>query len=342
MERRTIIIAGTGFIAGIVAIACILTGYLPAPAPVPAQDTVIVGIMPDESAATVFIAQEKGYFAQEGLNLTVKDYQNGAEAIQGMENGDVNLTLSSEYPLVAEIMGGQDIVVAGTIDKYYGTYLVARRDRGIGSPADLPGKTIALSKNSVGEFYLGRFLALNNIPQENVTLVYLSPDAAESNLSGNSGIDAAVTTPLAAYRFTSLPGNRYVAIPITGGQATFKVVAGYRDWITGHPADVTKFLVALNDASRYAVTNPAGSQEIVETRANISGDYLQGVWPAHQYGLSLDQSLVLAMEGEAQWMIENNLTAAKSVPDFLGSIYPNSMESADPAGVQLVGAGDHP
>jgi len=339
MEKREFVV---------IAIVCILGAalfmYLVYPAVSgsylqPSRDTVSIGLMPDEAAALVFIAQDKGFFAREGLNLTPWVYPNGATAVRGMENGDVNLTLSSEFPLVAEILRGRDILIAGSIDKYYSTTLVARRDHGITSPSDLSGKTIAISKGSVGEFYLGRFLNLQGIPQENVTLVDRPPGIIVSDLAANGSIDAAVPTPLETYRLMNQPGNPYVAIPILSGQATFKVVAGNRGWITNHPREMAEFLRALRDASQYAAQNPQDAQSIVVTHINVSAGYIQSVWPEHQYHLSLDQSLLLAMEGEAQWMIQDNLTTAGSVPDFLNSLYPGAMQSADPGAVTIVGQG---
>ena len=327
-------------ICGVLLVAALLfVWHFPLSGPPPVQDTIVVGTMPDESSALVYIAQEKGYFAQEGLSLTLVNYTNGAAAVRGLENRDVDLALSSEFPLVSEIYGGHDIVIAGSIDKYYGTFLVCRRDRGIASAADLYGKTIALSKNSVGEFYLGRFLDLNGISQKNVTLVDLSPPAAESGLSGNGSIDAAVMTPLAAYRLTSAGADRYVVLPITSGQATYKVVAGNRDWVTDHSRAVTRFLLAMGDASQYAVENPEESRAIVVKRVNVSPGYLAGVWPEHQYSLSFDQSLLITMEGEAAWMNARNQTPQAPVPDFLDHVYTRSMESADPDAVSVIGPG---
>jgi len=327
----------------IVITAFLFAEYAPVQGPGPhaLPDSASLGLMPDEASALVFIAQDKGYFAQEGLNLTVKKYPNGAAAIQGMENGEVNLTLSSEFPLVAEIFDGRDILIAGSIDKYYSTTLVARRDHGITTPSDLPGKTIAIAKGSIGEFYLGRFLELQGIPAGKVTLVDRPAGMIVSDLSGNASIDAAVPTPLETYRLTSQPGNPYVAIPILSGQSTYKVVAGNRDWVTNHTRATTAFLLALRDASQYAVRDPQNAQAIVISHLNVSEGYLRSVWPQHQYRLTFDQSLLIAMEGEARWMIENNLTTAPSVPDYLGSFSTKSMESADPGAVTIIGQGDH-
>ena len=60
------------------------------------------------------------------------------------------------------------------------------------------------------------------------------------------------------------------------------------------------------------------------------------VWQQNQFSLTLDQSLVLAMEDEARWMIANNLTNATAVPDFRQYIYTDGLESVRPGSVNII------
>jgi hypothetical protein len=61
------------------------------------------------------------------------------------------------------------------------------------------------------------------------------------------------------------------------------------------------------------------------------------VWPDHQFALSLDQSLILAMEDEGRWMIDNNLTSEKTIPDFRGYIYTRGLEEVKPESLNIIG-----
>jgi NitT/TauT family transport system substrate-binding protein len=334
-----LVICGT-----LVVLALFASGYFPAPGPgTPAErDEISIGLSPAESSALVYIAEEKGFFAQEGLILHTRFYPNGAVAVQGMENGEVNLTLSAEFPLVAETLNGRKFLIAGTVDKFYGTYLVGRKDRGIAGPGDLAGKTIAIQKNSIGEFYLGRFLDLQGTVEKNVTLVNRPVNTIMPDMLENTSIDAVVTTPLNTYLLVGRQPESFTVIPVISGQATYVVVAGNRDWVRENPRAVSRFLLAVRDASRYAVADPKDAKSIVARRLNVSEDYIGNIWPDHQYSLALDQSLLIAMEDEARWMIHNNLTASESVPNFLDSVYSGGMESADPDSVTLIRQRDGP
>jgi len=63
---------------------------------------------------------------------------------------------------------------------------------------------------------------------------------------------------------------------------------------------------------------------------------MQTIWPEHQFSLSLDQSLIAAMEDEARWMIKNNLTREKEIPDFMKFIFMDGLEAVKPEAVNII------
>jgi NitT/TauT family transport system substrate-binding protein len=63
---------------------------------------------------------------------------------------------------------------------------------------------------------------------------------------------------------------------------------------------------------------------------------MAAVWPENHFSLSLDQSLILAMEDEARWMIKNNLTSERTIPDFRDYIYTNGLSTVKPWSVSII------
>lgn len=56
----------------------------------------------------------------------------------------------------------------------------------------------------------------------------------------------------------------------------------------------------------------------------------------NHFSLSLDQSLILTMEDEARWMIKNNLTAEREIPDFRDYIYTRGLDDVKPGSVSVI------
>jgi len=49
------------------------------------------------------------------------------------------------------------------------------------------------------------------------------------------------------------------------------------------------------------VLHPNETKAIIQRRLQYDDAYMATVWPENQFSLSLDQSLILAMEDEARW-----------------------------------------
>ena len=62
---------------------------------------------------------------------------------------------------------------------------------------------------------------------------------------------------------------------------------------------------------------------------------METVWPNHEFTLSLDQSLLIAMNDEGRWMINNNLTTETALPYFRDYIYTKGLEEIKPESVNI-------
>jgi NitT/TauT family transport system substrate-binding protein len=74
----------------------------------------------------------------------------------------------------------------------------------------------------------------------------------------------------------------------------------------------------------------------VQKALNLDAAYIEAVWSQNQFSLSLEQSLITAMEDQARWMISNNLTTEKKVPDSMDYIYINGLKAIKPEAVSII------
>jgi len=64
--------------------------------------------------------------------------------------------------------------------------------------------------------------------------------------------------------------------------------------------------------------------------------FVESAWSRDQFALSLEQALITAMESEARWMISENLTAEKQVPDFGKYMYIDGLQKLKPGAVNII------
>jgi NitT/TauT family transport system substrate-binding protein len=142
-----------------------------------------MGYIPDPQYAPLYVAVDKGYFAEEGLNIEF-DYS--------FETDGMALVGANEVPFA--IVGGDQVILARAQDlpvvyilEWYQRYpiaVVSKAAAGIAEPADLVGRSVGLpgffGASYVG--YVGLLLA-NDIAQDAVDAVDVGFTQVETLLS---------------------------------------------------------------------------------------------------------------------------------------------------------------
>jgi NitT/TauT family transport system substrate-binding protein len=296
-------------------------------------ETLTLALPALEQNALIYVASAQGYFARNGLQVSIQDHDSGVTAIQGLLDGDADLAGAAEFPVVRALLEQEPLRVIASSDKFENDYLAGRKDRGIAEPADLKGKRIGVTFQTINEFYLGRFLELNGIGLGEVTLVDLKPAQFASALAGGE-VDALIAwQPHIQTIVDQQPG--IVVWPAQNHQAVFGLLVCREEWLAGHGETVERFLRSLAQAEAYLYAHPGEARAIVQERLGYGSAYLASVWPQHQFSLTLDYSLVVAMRDEAHWMIQNGLTDETVVPEFLDFIYSAGLEAVNPQAVNL-------
>ncbi len=182
----------------------------------------------------VYIADEKGYFAENGLAVTLKNYSSGAAAVDGMLAGEADVAMATEWVLAGQALAQRPVRTFASIDKFEQMYLLGRNDRGIRNASDLRGTTIGLPRKTSAEFYLGRYLDLHGMAVRDVTLVDIkAPQLADALANGT--VDAVVVWQPYATRITDRMPTGLAVWPAESGQAAYCTAVTTDTWLAGQP-----------------------------------------------------------------------------------------------------------
>jgi hypothetical protein len=100
--------------------------------------------------------------------------------------------------------------------------------------------------------------------------------------------------------------------------------------------DLKKFLRAIDKAGEFIRNNKEKAKEIVSGRLKTDREVVDVEWDDFKFGLFLDQSILLTLEDEARWTIDNNLTNSTKIPNYLDYIYTDVLESVKPEAVTVI------
>ncbi|MDB5826091.1 MAG: transporter substrate-binding protein [Variovorax sp.] len=210
-----------------------------------------------------FLAQDKGYFKEEGLDVTIDQGEGSAASIPKVAAGayqagfgDLNalVDLASKRP--------NDAPVA--VYMLYNTppfALVVKSDSPIKTPKDLEGKTVGGPANDGALKLFPAFAKIAKIDASKVTITNMAPNLREQMLSRgqiDAGFGYVTTISFSAKGMGLDPAKdlRFIKYGDYGMDLYSNTVFFSRSFIKENPKAVAGFVKALNRAVKEVIANP--------------------------------------------------------------------------------------
>lgn len=204
-----------------------------------------INIIESPVFALLYIADANGYLAEEGLEVTYNSFTSGRDALASVIKGDSDLATVYETPVVLKTLEGQKLsVITELHNSTRNTALVARKDKGILVPADLKDKTIAVSKETSGEFFLFLFLTNKGIHLTDVTFVDTKPEDMVHVLKDGK-VDAVATWNPNLFNVKSMFKPEEIVTFYSNEYTEASVLAGKNEFIKERHEAMKKLLKGL-------------------------------------------------------------------------------------------------
>ena len=285
--------------------------------------------------AFILLAKEQGFFTEQGLSITNKFFPHGVGSLKALQKGDVDMAVGAEFPFVKQNLESSRMKIIASIAQVDVLQLIARKDNGILEPVDLKGKRVALIMQSQLEFSLDRFLVKYGLNLGDLEILDLLPhDIEKSILDGTA--DAVVFREPMIGRIKAELGDNGVIWPVQNQQNVFWIIACKDIYVREHSDAIERFLRAVRKAELFYLNDTQKSIDIIIEKGNLNEQLFELMLPKIEYKLTLEQSLLIAMEDEARWHIENHYTETKAVPNYLDQIYFNALHSVNPDAISII------
>ena len=213
-----------------------------------------------------YLAQEKGFFKENGVNVKLLWAEGYEETFDMVESGELNIwntTLLDAVAYYANEGGGQVILVE---DYSQGADAVVSMSD-IKSVASLKGKTVGVEKGTVGEFFLKILLEREGLILPDVTTIDVASEAILENLK-NGKIAAGVCYEPCPNDVIQAGGK----VIVDSGKERDLIVdvyVGKKDHIEEHKEAYIKVLKAIVEAQDYFNAHPEESAEIMQKVLNM-------------------------------------------------------------------------
>lgn len=181
----------------------LLTGSIMSAHAAPAQEvTLMLDWFPNVDHLPIYVAQEKGYFAGEGIQVEILSPSDTSDALKLAVAGKVDLAVSYEPQTIIAASEGLPVRVAGRLVAHPLTTLLFLKERGYTSPSELSGKAIGYTVPGLMDVLLKAFADMNDITTYTAVNVGFSIVPALT-----SGRVEAIMGPFKTYETVTMAAN---------------------------------------------------------------------------------------------------------------------------------------
>jgi len=226
-----------------------------------AADTVKIAHSTWVGYGPLYIARDKGFFKQHGVDVQLIVMEDPKERFPTMMAGRIQMIASTVDTALLYLKTPADFqYVVAIDDSDGGDGVVAKKN--ITTIADLKGKRVAVDYGSVSEFYLNVLLAKVGLKESDLNTINMTAADAGGAFVARR-VDAAVTWEpwLSRGKMTDF-GHLLVDSSTTPGLITDAVIVK-ADWAKSHGKDVEGVVKAWEEGVAYYEAHPDESIEIM-------------------------------------------------------------------------------
>ena len=230
----------------------------------------------------IYLALKKGYYKEEGIDLTVLRGSGSADSAKKIDLGQADVGISDAPTVLTAISKGANLKMVAVVFDKAGNNVFFKKSANIKSPKDLVGKKIAVPPADSHRVLWPAFANLNGIDPNSVTLVNVKPEGKQAIVAAGE-VDGSFDLYTSYAIWEKVLGKGEVGnllwanfgLPIYGH--TYFV---NNELIKKNPKLIEKFLRATHKGWRDAKADPKGAIDaMVEQVPGLDGPTLLATMP---------------------------------------------------------------
>lgn len=214
----------------------------------------------------IWIGQESGAFAKQGLELEMIQFTTGLELFQAMIGGSLDMLSTGAVVSNFPARGQGKVFLMNNIE-YATAQLWVREDAGIKTVADLKGKQISTTTGTTAHVFLDRALRSGNLdPAKDVKLVNQRMTEAVTSFISGAVPAVALWVPFDSVIRQKLPGARKL-IDASAFFPEAAIMGGWaarNDYYDKNRAVITRLIAAWAEVNDVVTGKPDAAAEMLQ------------------------------------------------------------------------------
>lgn len=233
--------------------------------------TVVLDWYPNALHSFLYAAQEKGYFAEEGLNLVVNFPSNTNDGISLPAAGkaDIGMYYLQDAILTA-VEEDVPIVSVGSVEQRSMNVVISLKEKGIETAADLAGKKIGYAGTALSEAQIECMLEKAGVSAEDCELIDVGFDLLTATTTGqvDATIGNMVNHEVPQLEEQGIEINYFFPTDFGVPEYYELVFLAGKDAVENNPEKIQKFLRAAQKGFDFMQENPEEALQILLDNQN--------------------------------------------------------------------------
>lgn len=243
----------------------------------------------------VFVAKDRGFFTNRGLDVQFKSFSNPGDTLPALAAGklDVGLTTLHNLALLTGTADA-DMVAVYLIDSSNGADAVVAKKE-IASVADLKGHSVAATLGEVNHMLLMTALESAGLKESDIKLVDMSADDGGAAFVAGK-VDAAVTWEPWVTKATN-GGGHVVFSSAQIPDTILDSVVVPRTALTSRAQVLRDFVAAIDEGVQFVRAHPEQAAPLIAKRLNVPPAEVSGMLAGDKVYDLADNRRLLAADG---------------------------------------------
>jgi ABC-type nitrate/sulfonate/bicarbonate transport system substrate-binding protein len=284
---------------------------------------------PSVNNDAIWMAFEKGFYQQEGLDVTYRLFPSGTTAFQAFQTGQGDIVMTGDLPSVQYFfrVKGDYRTIAVIERDAKGYVAVARKE--ITKPQDLAGKTVATRVGSTGSWFISEYLTKNKVDPKTVAVKNLDTQVLPTALCGGDIAAFFIWQPVGSRALEICPDKAHYLSDASGYIQGYLVAGARPAWLaTPQGKDIAiRWLRATMKGRDVAEKDFAAVAAYAKSKLDLSEKATREQWETNTRPLAIDKVYYDDFCSLSSWARAEKLTEEKI--DFNNLTWGDGLKAID-------------
>lgn len=287
-------------------------------------------------ASEMIIADEEGFFSEEGLDVDLQLFQSGADLTAALAGQSIVMGSAGDAPSTILKASGSNVQMIAQQSDISGAQSMIVNPDVISVPSDLNGKKVAFSPGNTSEALFLRIVEEYSLDEDSMEIFKMGPTEMLAAFE-QGDVDAYVVWEPTVLNGVKAGGERLVSASysyVPGEEGEQKILGAHSlliadtEFLDNDPETVKAILRALAKAVAFIESDPDKAAEDVANALELETEDVTTMMELNKYSLAITPELIEDIQSTADFLKQNE--KIEEVLDYSEFVNTSFLEEVDP------------